>query len=253
MAATKWESCATLPPLGPGEVCVVHFSLSPRPGNGGPSPWELLDAAERQRAGRFKRPLHQVRFAMGRAGLRAILGHYSGTEPGAIAFAYGPHGKPALAGCGEGLHFNLSHSGDEAVCAISPDRPVGVDIEARRERDGASDIAARYFDPAEAAYLDTRHGEDRLRDFYQFWTAKEALLKGAGGGLTIPLNRCRFQLDQNPLGLEFIELPALASAGWAVHPFSVGLSHAGAVAVAGGVAPLRFVRWETRFTAGEWG
>ena len=54
----------------------------------------------------------------------------NGIDLDACQLMMGTHGKPQVAGC-EGLHFNLSHTGNYAVAVFS-DAPVGIDIEHRR-------------------------------------------------------------------------------------------------------------------------
>ena len=102
--------------------------------------------------------------------------------------SYGPHGKPEL----PDIYFNLSHSHDYVVCAVS-DKPVGCDIEKiGKSRDG---VAERFFTKAEWAYLNTFEDEVRLDAFYRIWTMKESYLKMTGEGLAFGLNRieCRFE------------------------------------------------------------
>ena len=75
------------------------------------------------------------------------------------------------------LHFNLSHSGDYALIAVTADAPVGVDIERHREHRRWREIAKRFFAPHEASSLRTAD------DFYRLWVVKEAVLKALGTGL----------------------------------------------------------------------
>jgi 4'-phosphopantetheinyl transferase len=57
---------------------------------------------------------------------RAVLAGYLNVDPLAVRFRRGRWGKPYLVG--HSLQFNLAHTGDQVVLAIS-DRPVGIDIE----------------------------------------------------------------------------------------------------------------------------
>ena len=94
----------------------------------------------------------------------------------AQCFAENPWGKPGLDGKPD-LHFNLSHSGTWAVCAVS-DRPVGVDVEAKP---CSMELAKKQFLPRELEQLP----EDGL---IRLWTAKEAFSKAIGRGLTVRLD-----------------------------------------------------------------
>lgn len=99
-------------------------------------------------------------------------------------------GKPFLPAHPE-VHFNLSHSGHWAVCAVSCD-PVGVDVEQPR---CTMEIARRFFRPQELEGLDALPDlQDRLN---RLWTAKEAFIKALGGGLTVPLNSFTVLLHAN--------------------------------------------------------
>jgi 4'-phosphopantetheinyl transferase len=87
----------------------------------------LLSSDERERAQRFRFPIHHARFVIRRGVLRTLLGRYLDLPPAAIQFSYGPYGKPLLTG--EQLHFNLSMAGAQACFAFSAKSPVGIDIE----------------------------------------------------------------------------------------------------------------------------
>ncbi|MCF6284169.1 MAG: 4'-phosphopantetheinyl transferase superfamily protein [Candidatus Hydrogenedentes bacterium] len=243
MAESVWESPSTLPSLGEGQVNVLRFSLEYLDTESARF-LDVLDTDERMRAARFKRAIHQERFAVGRALLRTILAFYTKRTPASIKFSYGTHGKPTLDSFDSprSLQFNLSHSGGEAVCAVSRGRPVGVDIEAMKARVAIEAIADRFFAPEESSHLTTCNDEERIPAFYQIWTAKEALLKGAGGGLTIPLDRCCFDLEPQPLGLTLVDLPALEAAQWRVYRLPPLDGFSGAVAISGAGTAPRYYR-----------
>ena len=149
---------------------------------------DVLDSEERERARRLRVPAAHRRFVASRAALRKILGRYVGARPETVAFSYGPAGKPRLERTAE-LRFNLSHSGDLALCAIRVGGEVGVDVEAIRPLRDASRLVQRHFSSGEReAWKDLRPGR-RLEGFYRTWTRKEAMLKSVGLGLTYPLER----------------------------------------------------------------
>ena len=90
----------------------------------------------------------------------------------------GLFGKPYISG---GPEFNLSHSGDYVILATS-DRPVGVDIEASRERQFEK-LARKVFHPDEQQQLSDAN--DKSFVFYAIWTCKEAYIKAVGKGFSI--------------------------------------------------------------------
>ncbi|MBC9783074.1 4'-phosphopantetheinyl transferase superfamily protein [Heliobacterium chlorum] len=88
------------------------------------------------------------------------------------------------------VSFNVSHSGNWVVCAIS-DELVGIDIEHIRPID--LDIAKNFFSKEEYCQLLNQAVDHRLRYFYLLWTLKESYIKADGRGLVIPLDS--FSMD----------------------------------------------------------
>ncbi len=91
------------------------------------------------------------------------------------------HGKPMLPK-ELGLYFNLSHSGDYVLCAIS-DKEIGADIQ--RHEKNEDRLAKRFFHPEELAYL--KEANDRKQCFYELWCLKESCIKCTGRGLSTGL------------------------------------------------------------------
>lgn len=143
----------------------------------------LLSPDEKHRAARFVHDLHRNRFIVARATLRLFLGERLGVPPGKIELAYGAHGKPSLSGRLAGaLCFNLSHCDAIALYAFS-DQPVGCDIERIRPLPELEQIVGTWFAPSEAALITS--ADDRAGLFFRYWTAKEAVLKAIGTGVTL--------------------------------------------------------------------
>ena len=95
-----------------------------------------------RRAGRLYVERDRHRFVVGRALLRTRLGRYLQREPSTLEFAYGEHGKPALRDPTVACHFNVSHSSNAALFAVSCERAVGVDVEHIRDMPDADLVAA---------------------------------------------------------------------------------------------------------------
>lgn len=96
---------------------------------------------------------------------------------------YGAQGKPELPGMP--WHFNLSHSGDWAICALGMES-VGCDIE--KLGPARMNVAERFYTPVELARLKAAEEGERALLFYRLWTMKESFLKATGLGLSLPLN-----------------------------------------------------------------
>lgn len=176
---------------------------------------DVLDDDERQRAERFVFPQHQVRFRCARSVLRLLLGGYLDCDPRQVAFAYGLQGKPSV----DGLAFNLSHSGDVALLAVSRLAEIGIDIELAREIGEARSIARQYFSPAEQAALASVEG-DLSTPFLRCWTRKEAIVKALGGGLSIELASFDVSLEPGQARLLALRDAATSAADWQLHDLS---------------------------------
>ena len=94
---------------------------------------------------------------------------------------------PAFPHC----RFNLSHSGDFALCALS-DREVGADIQ--RIRPHRPGFAEAVCSSDELRWL--KEGEDFWGRFAQLWSLKEAKVKYAGTGLRRPIADIRVPLPR---------------------------------------------------------
>ena len=124
------------------------------------------------------------RFVTARGILRELLASYTGVLPTELAFEYSEYGKPRVfSAAGDGPCFNVSHCGDLALFAFSPDLEVGVDVEQVRARARLDEIAGKYFSPAEAEMVAGLMDEERDSLFATYWTRKEALYKAIGTGI----------------------------------------------------------------------
>ncbi|MCM1100215.1 MAG: 4'-phosphopantetheinyl transferase superfamily protein [Clostridium sp.] len=107
-------------------------------------------------------------------------------DPVPLQYDYGPKGKPYLRDMP--LFFNLSHSGDYVLCALSH-REIGADIQ-RWEKCNTEKLAERFFHERERECL-RRIPANREREqyFYRLWTAKEAYGKMTGDGIAASVGR----------------------------------------------------------------
>lgn len=224
------------------EAQVWRIGLDPPPGRLAELD-ALLSAGERQRAERFAFPHLRRRFVVARGALRTILGRYLELTPEAIRFRYAPRGKPALAEPPESpLRFNLSHSHELAVCAVTLGREVGVDVE-WVERAGLEleRLAAAFFSPTERAVLAGLPESDRAVAFFDCWTRKEAYLKARGEGLAIPLAAFDVSLAPGAPAALLAGRGLAADVGrWRLHPLELGPGYRAALAVEGSVRVRRF-------------
>ena len=121
---------------------------------------------------------------------RAVICNKLGWKNSAIEFCYNDFGKPGLCNARD-FHFNLSHSGDWVVIALSS-ADVGIDIEQVVPLDLS--IARHFFSAREYHNLNSLPVSLQLNYFYQIWTLKESYIKMTGQGLSIALNSFTIQL-----------------------------------------------------------
>src|SRR5262249_34513654 len=169
LMASDW-----LPPplslvLAPGTVHVWRAPLDRRPEECRRLS-ETLSEDERQKAARFHFEVHRTRFIVCRGLLRGLLMRYLGVAAGDLQFSYGQYGKPALTGVQppSSLEFNVSHSEGMALFAVTPDRPVGVDVEQVRLPANLHGLVASVFSVNERTVF---HGlsAGQLEAFFRCW------------------------------------------------------------------------------------
>lgn len=102
------------------------------------------------------------------------------------------YGKPFINGS---IEFSLSNSGMCAVCAISNDGQIGIDVEAYT-RFNISDLKSyMLLDEWE----NIQNAENRNEAFFIFWTKKESVLKADGRGLSVPLEQIHLENESATL------------------------------------------------------
>jgi 4'-phosphopantetheinyl transferase len=205
----------------------------------------ILPPDETARAQRFHFPHLRTRFIVAHAALRHILATYLDVAPQALTFEYTSQGKPGLSPefNPDHLTFNLSHSRDLAILAITQESRIGVDLEHREPKRDLAQIAARNFSPTEATAFFSLPEHQRTSAFYACWTLKEAYLKATGDGLST-------QLDSFDVTFPPVTAPSLARIGsspdehlrWQALSFTVE-NHAAALVVEGQEHAIYRAEW----------
>ena len=201
-----------------------------------------LSGDERARAAAFQFDRDRNRFVRRRVALRTVLAGYLGAAPLDIEYRPGQQGKPDLAGklAASGLTFNATSSAELALIACGRGIRIGVDAERTRADRDLPAIAHRFFSAAEYAAYCALDPAVRTEAFYRCWTRKEAVLKGVGGGLSLPLDA--FDVTLNPAEPAKIlrwEIPGAPRAAWSLHHLAPGAGYIGALATDGDPGEIR--------------
>ena len=159
----------------------------------------LLSGEELTQANAFKFEKDRQRYTVFHGAMREVLAAYvNAASPKDLKFMRQEKGKPYI----DGIEFNLSHSQDHAVFAVTHGTRVGVDIENSNRTAEYLSLAQRFFHSDEAAHLKTLSGQEQQRVFYRYWTAKEAFVKALGEGVMFGLDK--FSIDVNAPAISWI-------------------------------------------------
>ena len=181
----------------------------------------FLNASELNRADRFHKDIDRNRFIIYRSILKIVLAAYTKLDVKNIYLDYHENKKPYLTSH-PWLHFNLSHSEDYAVIAISG-KEVGIDIEYIAEDFNFTQILSDIFDYQEI--LNIENAIDNNQSLYTSWTRKEAISKALGKGIDddfkyIPCLDGTHNIDSNLLK---------NNKNWSVYSFDFDYHYSGAV------------------------
>ena len=152
-----------------------------------------LHGEEKNRYNRYQSQSQKEHFLFGRVLLKTILSKYIGCAPVDLKFDFDTRGKPFLSSNNTlSVTFNLSHSDNRLVFAVSKSQDLGVDLEIIKKERAILKIAERYFSPSETRELRNLPKASQVKRFYELWTLKESVLKACGSGLSRGLSKIEF-------------------------------------------------------------
>ncbi len=94
------------------------------------------------------------------------------------------------------IDFNISHASEFVICAMSKSCKIGVDIEKIRN----ITVQDFYCQMTESELINMDRSENLNKNFFNYWTQKEAVLKANGKGLYVPLKS--FEIIKNKTCLD---------------------------------------------------
>lgn len=138
-----------------------------------------LDEIELRRAGKYHFDKDANRFIICRTLLKFILARQLNIEVSEVHIKKDENKKPYISSY-ESVCFNVSHSGNYGVIAIS-NSDIGVDVEYINYNFGFKDMLASIYSDQEITMV--LNSSKSAECFYKFWTRKEAIVKATGKGI----------------------------------------------------------------------
>lgn len=204
---------------------------------------EFLSEEEVLKANRFLIEKDRNAFIVCRALLRTYLSVFLKIKPPLIEFKYSINGKPFLRSS-INTHFNVSHSEGVFVIGISLDGPIGVDVESTFRKMNVDILKNVLLNARELQYLQQVNQKSLNEVFIHFWTAKEAVLKALGCGLSIPPNQIDVPFpvskegnDSENSNIQYKEL----NKNWKIRHFNLEGGFKIAVAIEGQNGPMDII------------
>jgi 4'-phosphopantetheinyl transferase len=211
--------------------------------------WETLAPPELHKVGQFRSKADSTRYTTVRGALRHVLARYLGRSPRELVFRYGAHGKPELAD--GAIRFNVSHSGDLALLAVSATSDVGIDVE--HIGAGAEKEDVEWIFPAQTlrSLMELPQPARELA-FLQGWTRMEAYSKARGEGLPSNLETFDQFLWPCAIGNHLRREKDRERNGWWFHDFSPRRGYIAALTARGRGRHVRYWKWPGPEGSRDW-
>jgi 4'-phosphopantetheinyl transferase len=171
-----------------------------------------LPAEDRRRAERILVEPGRRRWVAARWALRRTLCRYLDVAAEELMLEVGENGKPRIAGPTR-LRFNLSHSDELALIAVTAAGEVGIDIERVDPDRDFLELARNGLDRESAGLVRAAPAADRPGAFYRAWVRREAIGKCTGAGLTLAASGEQLWVREIDIGEGWAAAVALAGPG----------------------------------------
>ena len=133
---------------------------------------------------------------------RTILANYLSCDPKCLLFEIGKQGKPFITNLQNflSIQFNISHSYNLILIAITLKYPIGIDVEYHNKKIPLDKSGKIVFSPLEKVFFSLlKCHQEKEKAFFRCWTRKEAYLKAKGFGLMVDLASISIDLNEFPV------------------------------------------------------
>lgn len=154
----------------------------------------FLNAAEKLRYDQYHSHAARI-FLISRALVKTVLADKLGISPHQVNIQLHPNGKPFVQGS-KAVYFNLTHSADVIILAMTEEGEIGVDIE-QVDREFEWMRVDSVLDLSEIEWIKEKELTDSssvYQRFFQIWTLKEAYIKCTGEGMSRHLKKLNFHV-----------------------------------------------------------
>jgi 4'-phosphopantetheinyl transferase len=186
--------------------------------------YQHISKEDQVKSNKFVHFEDKKRYIVARMGIKILLKNLIDTDYQIEKNAFG---KPYVKN--SPIKYNLSHSGNFVLLAVSSCTEVGVDVEVIRDIPNLESLFLNTLHINEISYIKNLAPALILRNFLQIWTQKEAVVKALGKGLSIPLES--FSIP----GLAFPSPPKkfinIFSENLTIFDLNIDDNHVGALAV----------------------
>ncbi|MGT2551889.1 4'-phosphopantetheinyl transferase family protein [Acinetobacter geminorum] len=154
----------------------------------------FLNLAEKLRYDQYH-PKAARLFLISRVLVKTVLADKLGISPHEVNIQLYPNGKPFVQSS-KAVYFNLTHSADVIILAVTEEGEIGVDIE-QVDREFEWRRVDSVLAPIEIEWIKKNELTDPFnvyQRFFQIWTLKEAYIKCTGEGMSRHLKKLNFHV-----------------------------------------------------------
>ncbi|MGN5755667.1 4'-phosphopantetheinyl transferase family protein [Acinetobacter calcoaceticus] len=154
----------------------------------------FLSSAEKLRYNQYH-PKAARLFLISRVLVKTVLADKLGISPYEVNIQLHPNGKPFVQGS-KAVYFNLTHSADVIILAVTEEGEIGVDIE-KVDREFEWMRVDSVLDLSEIEWIKEKELTDSssvFQRFFQIWTLKESYIKCTGEGMSRHLKKLNFHV-----------------------------------------------------------
>lgn len=159
----------------------------------------VLSSEDLEKSKWLKFEKDQNKYLISQGVLRLLLADYININSSKILISRHNKGKP-FAKNDKSLFFNMSNSGNLCVYAFTRNSEVGIDIEEKRSLLDLEDLIRKNLTKNEIEYINKKPDE-KINNFFRFWTMKEAYLKAIGEGMRLTPDKIEFSIEKKNIRL----------------------------------------------------